>query len=358
MRRTPLIPLAIAATALLATALPAQAVEAPPEVLADELMSALSLAVAEDGTVFVAQNFTSTITKIAPGGEVSPFYADEGQREVGALSVDGDVLTFATTGEDGAKVYTLSPDPEGGYAQEQIADLGAYEAASNPDKSKTYGIVGLSKSCTKQVPKGYRPHKGIKESHPYASTTVEGLTYVADAGANAIWAIGNGVTSTVAVLPPTSIKITKQNRKVLEVPKCTIGKTFRAEGVPTDVEVGPDGHLYVTSLPGGPEDPRMGANGSVYRVELESGKTTKVESGLTSPTGLAVAPDGTRYVAMLFGGAVAVTPPGGPRSVFDEVAAPGDVEYADGDVYVTESGFGPTGPAPVGTVLKYVLGVG
>ena len=356
MRRTPLIA-AAAAAALLAATLPAHAAE--PDVLAEELLSPLSLAVAEDGTIFVAQNFASTITRIASDGGVAPFYADEGQREVGALSVDGDVLTFATTGADGAKVYTLSPDPEGGHAQDEVADLGAFERAANPDKSKTYGIIGLSKSCTKQVPKAYRPYKGIRESHPYASTSADGVTYVADAGANTILAVDEGVVSAVAVLPHTNIKITKKNRPVFEgVPKCAIGKTFRAEGVPTDVEVGPDGTLYVTSLPGGPEDPRMGANGSVYRIDPQSGKVTKVESRLTSPTGIAVAPDGTRYVAMLFGGKVVVTPPGGKRSLFAAVAAPGDVEYADGVLYVTDTGFGPTGATPTGTVLKYPIGVG
>ena len=34
---------------------------------------------------------------------------------------------------------------------------------------------------------------------------------------------------------------------------------------------GPDGRLYVTSLPGGPEDPSLGARGAIFRVTPSTG---------------------------------------------------------------------------------------
>lgn len=356
MRRTPLIPVALAAASLLATAFPTSAQAAEPEVLADGLLSALSVAVGDDGAVYAAQNFAATLTKIPAGGEAAPMYADEGQREVGAVSVSGDVVTFATTGEKDVKLYTLTPDGEG-LAQDMVADLWAYESTENPDHHTTYGITGLKKSC--KVAKAYRPHKGIKDAHPYGSETIDGITYVADAGANAVFAVnGEGELSTVAVLPPTNIKITKTVRKVLEVPKCAQGKTFRAEGVPTDVVAGPDGTLYVSSLPGGPEDPRMGANGAVYQIDPATGEVDRVVKGLVSPTGIAVGSDDSIYVASLFGNQVVAIDASGARTTFAEVAAPGDVDYANGYLYVTASGFGPTGPTPTGQVLKFPLGVG
>ena len=53
--------------------------------------------------------------------------------------------------------------------------------------------------------------------------------------------------------------------------------------MPTDIEVGPDGKLYVTSLPGGPEDGTLGANGRVLQVKPASGKVKTLVGGLISP---------------------------------------------------------------------------
>ena len=59
---------------------------------------------------------------------------------------------------------------------------------------------------------------------------------------------------------------------------CTVGHKFYFEPVPTDVEVH-DGLLYVTTLPGGPEDPSLGARGKVYTVDPATGDVTKIGSG-------------------------------------------------------------------------------
>lgn len=361
MRRTPLFTAALAATSLLAVAaIPASAADNPGEVVADGLVSALSVAIAEDGTVYAAQNFAALLTKVEPGGEPEVIYADEGQREIGALSVEGDVVTFgASIPQVDVKMYTYEQLEDGSYEQTEIGDLWAYEKANNPDKVNTYGITGLSKKCTKDTPKFLRPYKGKKDAHAYASTTVDGVTYVADAGANAILAIEDGVVSTAAVLPATKIKITKKIRKVIEAPKCVEGKTLRVEGVPTDVEVGPDGGLYVTTLPGGPEDPRMGANGAIYRVDPATGKAALMSPGLVSPVGLAIAPDGTAYISMLFASTVLKVPFGGAPEPFAEIPFPGDVELANGSVFVTESGLmDEPGADPTGKVWEFPLGVG
>ena len=184
------------------------------------------------------------------------------------MEVAGDVVTFATTGgtptKPSAKVWTI----EGAGAPTQLADLWAFEKTTNPDGKTSYGIQGLSKSCKKAIPKkkrpGIFPYKGIKESHPYATAVSGDTTYVADAAANAIFSISDGAVATAAVLPPVKVKVTKKLRMSFKLPKCVQGKTFKGEPVPTDVELGPDGNLYVTTLGGGlGEEMPLGA---VYQV--------------------------------------------------------------------------------------------
>ena len=60
----------------------------------------------------------------------------------------------------------------------------------------------------------------------------------------------------------------------VEAPACVVGEEYAFEPVPTDVEFGPDGWLYVSSLPGGPEDASLGARGAVFRVNPWTGHTT------------------------------------------------------------------------------------
>lgn len=357
MRRTTTISTAAAALALLGTALAPAAHAATPEDVVGGLVSPLSVAVADDGTVYASQNFASMITKAVPGAEPEVVFADEGQREIGALSIDGDVLTFAATAQGGppsAAVYTLSA-----AGQTQIADLWAYEKANNPDGSRTYGVKGLSKSCKADIPKKQRawvlPYKGIKESHPYATAIAGDTTYVADAAANAIFAITDAGVSTTAVLPAAQVKITKKIRAAFKLPRCTQGKVVRTEAVPTDVEVGPDGNLYVTSLPGGPEDPAMGSNGAVYQVVPGTHAVKRMGGGLTSPTGLAIGPDGTAYVSMLFASTVLAIPLGGEPTPVAQVPLPGDVEYHDGALYVTETDLMSSGGDPAGKVVRISL---
>ena len=359
MRRTPLIPLAAAAVMLLGTAFAPSANAATEEEVAGGLISPLSLAVAPDGTAYVAQNFASMLTEAVPGGEQTDVYADEGGREVGAVSVEGDILTFATTGMDhanpSAHVYQLGPE-----GQHQLANLYKYEKRNNPDGNRKYGILGLTKSCKSKFTKHNRwllPYKGIVESHPYATNVAgDGVTFVADAAANAIFAVSDaGKVTTTAVLPATKLTVTRKFRKNMGLPKCSKGKTLKVEPVPTDVEMGPDGNLYVTTLPGGPEDPSLGANGGIYKVSPSTGATERLTGGLVSPVGLAIAPNGTAYVSMLFASTILEIPFGGSPAPFAEVpGGPGDVEVIDGYVYATDSGFmaDPAGP-PAGKVLRW-----
>jgi hypothetical protein len=354
MRRTPLIPVAVAALSLLATAFAPAANAADPGVVTDGLKGPLSVAVAPDGTVYVSENNGAVLDKITPDGTKTPIYADEAQREVGGVSVVGDVVTFTTTGHHDAKVWTLTPNDEGGYDQAEIADLWAYEKTKNPDGKRRYGIRGLSKSCKRAIPKDMRQglvrYKGIKDSHPYATAVAGDTTYVADAAANAILAIDGSGVHTLALLPKVKVKITKKLRKQTHLPKCAQGKLFRGEPVPTDVEIDPLGNLHVTTL-GGMLGEMMPVGG-VYAINPANGKVSKDAGGLMGPVGLAISATGTTYVSQLFAGNVLVKPFGGDASEFAQVAGgPGGIEVNGTDVYVTETDL--FGSGENGKVLKF-----
>ena len=170
----------------------------------------------------------------------------------------------------------------------------------------TYGAQGITDDCAAQWPVkqiGPPVYSGIVESHPYATYTTGEGAYLADAAGNDIlWIRNDGKIKTVAVLPPTPAIITAEAADASGIPECAVGLEYWFEPVPTDVELGPDGWLYVSSLPGGPEDGSLGALGRVYKVNPKSGKVKMVADGFVSTVDVAVANNGDIYVAELFTG--------------------------------------------------------
>jgi DNA-binding beta-propeller fold protein YncE len=358
-----------AAVALAGTALSAPAVAADPSAkpkastLAKGLVSPLSLAVSDDGTVYYAQNFAGTLHAKKPGKPAKTIYtAPVPGTEVGAVSERQGSLRFALTlppASEEVPPQTVLMGVGGNGKAKPLADLSKHEETKNPDGKVVYGIRSLPDGC--EVPPMLGSYPGIVESHPYATTQVNGATFVADAAGNTILKLGkNGKLSTLAVLPAQPLKITAAVAEVLaemevEVPECAIDSTMYLEPVPTDVERGPDGKLYVTTLPGGPEDPRLGARGAVYRVDPKTGRTTKVAGGLLSPTGVAVDARGTVFVAELFGGRIAKIKKGAKTpSGFFKTLMPGDVEVRkNGDLYATNQALiGDETTPPGGQVIR------
>lgn len=353
------VALAAAGTATTAVASDGAAEPARPanQTLAKGLFSPLSVAVARNGTAYVAQNFAGQIMRVQPGAKPKPVYAvgHEGD-EAGAVSYRKGVLTFAITkAAGGAVVKQLG---RSGKAT-TIADVGKYERDVNPDHGVSYGIDGISEECAAQFPAEGFPasYDGIVESHPYATTSTERGTYVADAAGNSVLAIGrSGRIRTVAVLPPVPVEVTAEIASGLGFPECAVGETYRFEPVPTDVETGSGGQLYVSTLPGGPEDGSAGALAAVYRVDPKTGATTLVADGLVSAVGLAVGPGRSLYVSQLFAGSIAKIS-GGRTTTFVSAPMPGDVEYRNGSVYATTnvlSGMsGEPGDVPDGRLVKF-----
>ena len=256
---------ALAATGLASmtgSAVASTARAAEPEVLAKHLVGPLSAAVAKDGSVYVSQNFGGNLVHVVPGEKpVVVYQSKEKNAEVGGASVHKKTVTFTLTGKN-----QMVKQMKNGGKPTNLADVGAWEAKKNPDKVTTYGAQGITDECAAQWPvkeAGPALYSGIVESHPYSTyTTGEGV-YLGDAAGNDILWIGNdGKIKTVAVLPPTPATITAEAAEAIGIPECAVGLEYWFEPVPTDVELGPDGWLYVSSLPGGPEDGEPGCPGS------------------------------------------------------------------------------------------------
>jgi hypothetical protein len=307
------------------------------EPLASGLAGPLQFAVRHDGTVYVAQNFAGLLTKIGkhsqadiaanPGGEIAGV----------AVSWHGSVVyTQGGQRPDGSVFATLDRVKRHGGGSSFIADLAGFEEANNPDQGNRYGFQAISDECAAQLPAEVGPpsYTGIVESHPYAVALRHGRQYVADAAGNDILEVYRGEVRTVAVLPPQPAVITEEMAASVGLPDCVVGLTYDFEPVPTDVEVGSNGMLYVTTLPGGPEDPSFGARGSVYVVNPWTGASYRLATGLAGATNLAIGGHGAIYVAELFAGRVSRISHGKvePYIELPDVAA---VEYARGRLYVS-----------------------
>jgi sugar lactone lactonase YvrE len=348
-----------------------------PDVLADGLVGPLSLAVGKGGSVIVTQSFAGTVTRIDRHGGQTALYQlpdPENGAIAGAATRRGASYHLElSAGENGPVGQVIRLDRDG----ERHAlgdDLLAYEQENNPDGEQTYGFHGLDQECAAEVaafettvsgPEGpllLDEYPGIVESNPYQLTVHRGAAYVADAAANAILRVDleTGEISTVAVLPGTPITFTEETKAHFEavlggatMPDCVVGESFTPEPVPTDVEVGEDGRLYVSTLQGlaGEAFPLS----TVYRVNPRSGSVKAVaDRGMQGATGLAIAPDGRILVAELFGGEVSVVTPGRStaRTLF-EVESPGDVEIDGRTVYATAGVLGEGGAPGDGSVVTY-----
>lgn len=373
------------AFALCATAAPAYAgvrsgPSAPPLQVIKTLSSAYigPLQFAVDGSdIYVADAFTSTLNRLDRSG-TSKVIATGPDAELGGdiagVAVDPDRHTVAYTSSTGDHATTTLTILRKG-AKPVVADLSGFESRRNPDVRTTYGLVGpvtdAAKACllpvlvAGEVPgaaEGQVTYAGQKDSHPYAVASLgDGAWAVADAGGNDIVKVDRwGHVSLLSVLPRQEVTITQALADGNGLPACSVGLTYAFEPVPTDVEVGPGGALYVTTLPGGlggPDNP-----GSVYRIN-RWGQAQKVATGFAGATNLAIDPRGTIYVAQIGAGAIAKVVNGRPVPV---ATLPGvvAVEWANGQLYASTSPAAagaedgpsgpevPQGPPPPGTIVK------
>ena len=325
---------AIMLLAPLATPASAATVSGP---LLSGLAGPLGLAVGSEGTLYVAESFRGTLTALDRTGAHPLASVPDG--EIAGVDAHGrGTLVYTTSNAQEtvpatfAQLVRLLPNGK----SRVLADLLAFENASNPDQINSYGFAGLPPACEATLPPEGElvPYTGIRESHPYAVAIVPGGWVVADAAANDLVKVSaNGRVSALTVFPAIESVVTAEQAAEIGLDPCVVGATYRSEPVPTDVERGPDGMLYVSLLAGGI------APGAVYRVNPTTGAQTLLASGFAGATDLAVSPSGRIFVAELFGDRVSEVVAGGPSPVAS-VPMPGAIEWADGRLYVTQGVFG------------------
>jgi len=163
-----------------------------------------------------------------------------------------------------------------------IADLGAYEAAVNPDG-------------------------GAIDSNPFDVAAVNGGTaIVADAAGNSLLIVDQrGNVDWIATLPNELVS-TANIKQLFNCPAgppnfCNLPAQIPAQGVATSVAIGPDGAYYVGELKGFPAPT---GSSRVWRIEPgtrhavcgTSSACSVVFSGFTSIVDLSFSPNYTLYV--------------------------------------------------------------
>ncbi len=355
MRSRALLSTLAAGALVLGGALPTQAGGTPTtEVLSSDVIAPFNLSVDRHG-VFVADGFAVQVSRLTDAGLV-PVANPTTAEDVAGVDLN-DYGRIAWT-ETNFTEATASLEVRGPKGYSISADLRRIEDVRNPDRKVEYGINGAG-PCVRKAFEGLgapAEYTGIIDSHPYAvAAWADGAWVVADAGGNDLLKVDSrGRVSLLAVLPPQPLTFSADQAAALGLPGCVVGRTYRFEPVPTDVEVGPDGMLYVTTLPGGPEDPSLGARGGLWKVNPANGKVTKVADGFLGATNLAIAKDGTIYVTELFAGQVTKVRHG-RTSPFVEIPGALSVETdrANGGLWVgTLAPLGETGPEGPGTIVR------
>jgi sugar lactone lactonase YvrE len=372
---------AIAACSAAALAIAVPSAGASPGAAGVEgVFSPLGFAVAPDGSFYVAEAFAGILTRVAPDGTRSTLASTGDGGFIGgvALEAAGRVVHYTSSlppeFQDGPPPdTTLSSIALRGPGTRSVSIL-EFEAATNPDQVNTYGVVdeGECQDAAAALADVIGPpsYQGVVESNPYAVAMDRGgATIVADAAGNSVLRVSrSGAVSTVGVLPPIPQVLSAENIAGLlaevnaaladagldplpeDALDACIGTNYQSNPVPTDVEIGLDGDYYVSALPGFPES--AGA-GSVYRIPRASGDVEKVAGGFTGAVDLAVAEDGSIYVAELFGFQVSRIDPGDDEaSASTFVECPTAIEVdARGQVWVAEGGICTDGPPAPGRIV-------
>ncbi|MDQ0279594.1 hypothetical protein QO003_003897 [Arthrobacter silviterrae] len=302
---------------------------APATEVAAHLISPLKVAFGPNGSFLVAESFAGMLTSISSTGARTTLVNEPGQEIAGVSHLNGTTYYFnndmGSGPEPGAELLPARlMAMDGSGTSRQLADLGDFEAANNPDSATVYGVRDATAECLAEAP-WMGPTPGEVFSHPYSSAPVAGGVYVGDAGANDILFVANdGRVSLVKALAPEPVLIDAAvvaavaQEMNMDVPECMLGHTYYAQAVPTDIAVKGQ-WLYYTVLPGVPGE--LLGIGKVYRTQLQSGVTQLLAEGLGAPTGVAVGQDNTVYVAHLMGDGVSTVKNGTTTTVLPAMMA-------------------------------------
>jgi hypothetical protein len=301
--------------------------------------------------IYVADSALSKLFKVGRTAPIAsgpaPSSNPEASGDLAGVAATDDAVAYTTTTAD-HKDTRLTILSEG---HKKVVSLSTFEKRHNPDKRNVYGLVNagsVSTTCKSEMTKVGLPtssYRGKYDSHPYAVTSLgHGSWAVSDAGGNDVLKVDRwGHVSVLAVLPPQPVKITAAFATANGVKDCA-GVTFRFEPVPTDVEVGPHGQLFVTTLSAAP-----GPSGSVWK--LSHGCAYRIATGFLGATNLAVTPGGRIFVAQLFAGTIAEVHDGHPRTVATLAGVAG-LEWANGHLYASTAPAVTGGSGP-GTIVRF-----
>jgi sugar lactone lactonase YvrE len=269
-------------------------------VFGDEVVGPSKVAVTQDGTIYVSIG--------GPGPGTSFFEPAENADSVVKVSGDGTVS--------------------------QVANIGQYERANNPDPYPVDSDVG-----------------GM-------AVGADGLLYVADSGGNDLYSVdpSTGTLKVVAVIPALAGPQGLQNPDR--------GNTATVDPVPTDVIADPNGGVWVGMLSGGI---LWGTPGATKVVHVAAdGTVTDAVTGLDMVVGLARG-NGGLFVSELSTNLLA-TPPapgrimwvpdgGAPQVAVDGLMVPYGIALApDGNsLYIAVNASTPAGTPAAGQVLKCTI---
>lgn len=259
---------------------------------------------------------------------------------VGGPGAGAATLRAQIAGAEGiGQLYRLGADG----SSTSVADLAAFEVSDNPDAAQ---------------PGNTEPDSNVNG----VAIAADGSVLVADAGGNDLLSVAaDGTISVVAVfpvvfqgMPPMPGASVDPNASPAMIPM---------DPVPTSVAIGEDGTAYVGELTGFPFPP---GGASVFAI-APGGEPTVYADGFTNVIGVALAPDGSLYVAEIshaglasgapglpVGGLWKVPAGGGtPELITDALPMPGGVAVgSDGTVYVSTCAVCPGG----GGIASYTPG--
>lgn len=311
----------------------AGAANASTRVLTTGVLAPFHLSV-DNGTVYAADGGLNKVIKVDASGTVRNVASGPTPGEVAGVWVGDHGKTVAwtqtsyATGSALAKVRTNGKVVSGSTSK--------LETKTNPDGHVWYGMDNPN-GCQQRALKTLgapAKYQGDVNPHPYDITKVGDGWVIAEAGGNDLLKMdAKGKLSVLTVLPPQAFTFTPDMVSSLGLPSCMDYATYKFDPVPTSVTTAPDGMLYVTTLPGGPESPAFGARGSVLKVNPHTGATSLVATGFLGATDVTVSPKGDIYVAELFGGKITRIGSWGNRSTVTELPGVVSVEYSDGHLY-------------------------
>lgn len=344
--------LAALTAALLVLASASGAQSAPPwdgpMALAEGLITPLHLAAGPFGSVTVSEGVASRLTTVAVG-ETRTVYEALGW-DVGGVDYDGGTLVFVESRGGGPdtspRVSSLKAIDADGIVKTITDQLARSGIDDDADRDVHYGLsvadAAANGGCVAElaavgIPAGYTGGAMATDSH-VASVAVAGSTaYVADAGAGTVLVVNlrSGAISTRTVLPVMEAILSDESTQAVGAPSCA-GLRYGFEGVPTDVEVGPDGWLFVSAVPGGAAQDIAPPQGAVYRVDTVTGAVELYADDLITPTGIALDAAGSLYIASLFGpGILKVAPGGGEAGLYLPAFRVADVEVHRSRLFAT-----------------------